>query len=306
MNARVLKDGIARRTMALFCAGVVVIFAALIAVLFLKSGPAWSIDSLAKVIASTRWHPTEGAFGLGSFITGTAWVSLICMIIAVPLSVCAAIFLSEYAHDRAKRLIKPVIDVCAGISPVVYGVWGVLVIVPAVRSAMPYVCEILPFFPFESSNHTGYSALAGGIVLAVMVSPLIIFITEGVLSAVPRGMRDASIALGATKWQTIRNVVLVRAWPGIIAAIMLGMSRAVGETMAVLMVSGCSISGKPASIFDPAYPLPAMIANTYGEMMSIPLYDAAVMFAAFILLVITMLFNLMGWGILLYVERKTA
>jgi phosphate transport system permease protein len=131
-----------------------------------------------------------------------------------------------------------------------------------------------------------------------MVLPIIISIAEEVLTAVPFGVREASLALGATKWQTVRDVVLKKAWPGILAAVILGLSRAFGETMAVLMVAGCAMNVMPKSIFDPGYPLPALIANTYGEMMSIPLYDAAVLLAALVLLVVTVMFNIVGWKIL--------
>jgi phosphate transport system permease protein len=117
-------------------------------------------------------------------------------------------------------------------------------------------------------------------------------------------MRQASFALGSTKWQTVKYVVLRKAWPGIVASVILGLSRAFGETMAVLMVAGCAIGMIPKSIFDPAYPLPALIANTYGEMMSVPLYDAAVLLAAFILLAVTASFNMIGWSILLKAESE--
>lgn len=227
------------------------------------------------------------------------------MIIAVPLSILSAIYLSEYAHKRVKEFAQPIIDLLAGISPVVYGVWGIIAVVPLVRDfLMPLFSQRLPFFPFASDNYTGFTALTAGIVLAVMVFPIIISIVEEVLRTVPFEIREASLALGATKWQTIKYAVLKKAWPGIIAAIILGLSRAFGETMAVLMVAGCSLQGFPKSIFDTAYPLPALIANTYGEMMSIPLYDAAVLLAAFILLLITIIFNIFGWGILLRIERS--
>jgi phosphate transport system permease protein len=117
-------------------------------------------------------------------------------------------------------------------------------------------------------------------------------------------MREASQALGATKWQTIKHTVIKKALPGIVAAVILGLSRAFGETMAVLMVAGCDLHGFPKGIFDTAYPLPALIANTYGEMMSIPLYDAAILLAAFMLLVVTTSFNMLAWGILLRIEQK--
>lgn len=163
---------------------------------------------------------------------------------------------------------------------------------------MPFFSKRLPFFPFASDNYTGFSVLTAGIVLAVMVLPIIIAIAEEVLSSVASGIRQAALALGATKWQMIKGVVLKKAAAGIFAAIILGLSRAFGETMAVLMVAGCAMNIIPKSIFDPGYPLPALIANTYGEMMSIPLYDAAVLLAALVLLVVTALFNIVGWKIL--------
>jgi phosphate transport system permease protein len=169
---------------------------------------------------------------------------------------------------------------------------------------MPFFSEKFPFFPFHSDNYTGYCAFTGGIVLSVMVFPIIISVIDEVLSTVPFEVREASFALGATKWETTKLIVLKKAKVGIIAALILGLSRAFGETMAVLMVAGCDLHGFPKSIFDTAYPLPALIANTYGEMMSIPLYDAAILLAAFILLVVTTLFNMVAWGILLHVERS--
>jgi phosphate transport system permease protein len=235
----------------------------------------------------------------------TLWVTVISVSIAVPLSVLTEIYISEYAHGKVRELIKPIIDVLAGISPVIYGFWGIIAIVPLVRDhLMPFFSTRFPFFPFASENFTGYCALTGGIVLAVMISPIIISVAEEVLRAVPFGMRQSSLALGATKWQTVKYVVIRKAWPGIIASVILGLSRAFGETIAVLMVAGCALGVLPRSIFDPAYPLPALIANTYGEMMSIPLYDAAVLLAAFILLVITASFNVIGWSILLRIEEE--
>jgi phosphate transport system permease protein len=266
-----------------------------------------AIRNLKDLLFSSTWHPTQGQFGLASFIAGTLWVTAIAIIIAVPLSILTAIYLSEYAPRRIREFAKPIIDLLAGISPVVYGVWGIIAIVPLVRDyLMPFFSERLPFLPFASDNYTGFSALTGGVVLSVMVFPIIISIVEEVIRTVPFEMREASLALGATKWQTVKWTVLKKSRTGIIAAIILGLSRAFGETMAVLMVAGCDLHGFPKSIFDTAYPLPALIANTYGEMMSIPLYDAAVLLAAFILLIVTCLFNMLGWGILLRIERSEA
>jgi len=273
--------------------------------LYLRARPILEIRPLKALLFSPIWHPLKGEFGLASFIVGTLWVTVIGMVIAVPLSILTAIYFSEYAHRRVREMLKPVIDLLAGISPVIYGVWGIIAIVPLVRDyLMPFLSERFAFFPFRSDNYTGYSALTGGIVLAVMVLPIIISIVEEVMGTVPFEMREASQALGATKWQTIKHTVLKKAMPGIVAAIILGLSRAFGETMAVLMVAGCDLHGFPMGIFDTAYPLPALIANTYGEMMSIPLYDAAILLAALILLIVTTSFNMLAWGILLRIERK--
>jgi phosphate transport system permease protein len=305
MDIRKLKDTIARRLMFILCLFVLSLTFLFGFGLHQRSKPILAIKGLKDLLFSSSWHPGQGQFGLASFITGTIWVTVIAMLIAVPLSILTAIFLSEYAHKRVRELIKPIIDLLAGISPVIYGVWGIIAVVPLVRDyLMPFFSEKLPFFPFTSDNYTGFSALTGGIILAVMVFPIIISVVEEVLRTVPFEIREASLALGATKWQTVKYTVLKKAKPGIIAAVVLGLSRAFGETMAVLMVAGCAMHIFPKSIFDPAYPLPALIANTYGEMMSIPLYDAAVLLAAFILLAVTTAFNMVGWGILIRLERK--
>ncbi|MDD5773876.1 MAG: phosphate ABC transporter permease subunit PstC [bacterium] len=304
MNARKFKDLLARKIMGLLAGLVLSLVFLIIFGLYNRSKPILVINSLKDLLFSTSWHPTQGKFGLLNFIFGTFWITSIALLITVPLSILTGIYIAEYAPRRVREFIKPLIDLLAGISPVIYGVWGVVVIVPLVRDyLMPFLSGKLPFFPFVSENYTGYSALSGGIVLAVMVFPIIISIVEEIIRTVPLEMREASLSLGATKWETVKYVVLKRVRPGIIAAIILGMSRAVGETIAVLMVAGCSMQGFPRSIFDTAYPLPAFIANTYGEMMSIPLYDSAVLLAAFLLLLMTIFFNMIGWGILLKLEE---
>lgn len=305
INSRQKKDWAARQVMLFLCLVFLSLAFLIIFGLFKRAEPILSVKGLNELLFSVAWHPTQGQFGLASFMMGTFWVTAIAMVIAVPLSILTAIYLSEYAHKNLREFIKPIIDLLAGISPVIYGVWGTIAIVPLVRDyLMPFASARLPFFPFISENYTGFSALTAGIVLAVMTFPIIISITEEVLRTVPFEFRESSLALGATKWQTVKNAVLKKAWPGIMAAIILGLSRAFGETIAVLMVAGCSLQGFPKSIFDTAYPLPALIANTYGEMMSIPLYDAAVLLAAFFLLIVTILFNMLGWGILLRMERN--
>lgn len=307
MTPRQIQDRVARGGARLLCLSILLLAAVMVVGLYLRARPILAIRWLGELLFSSVWNPARGEFGLAGFIAGSLWVTGLAILIAVPLGLLTAIYLSEYAHQRLRGIAKPVLDVLAGISPVVYGVWGAAAIVPLVRDAvMPWVSERLPFVPFASENDTGFSALSAGIVLAIMVLPILVSVAQEVLGTVPFEVREASLALGATRWETIKWVVLRKARPGLVAAVILGLSRAFGETMAVLMVAGCALQGIPRSIFDPAYPLPALIANTYGEMMSVPLYDAAVLLAALVLLVVTVAFNVVAWATLLRLEHRAA
>lgn len=286
---RIIKDAIARYAML----GLAFLVSALIFViaygLIAKSAPILKLKSISELIFSTNWRPSSGYFGFAPFIIGTIWVTVVAMILAVPSGILTAIYLAEYSHKRVRDIFKPMLDVAGGISPVIFGLFGVLVIVPFVKSLSP--------------DSTGFSVLAAGIVLAIMIFPTIASVAEEVIHSVPREARESSLALGATGWETIKYVVLRKAGAGIVAAIILGLSRAFGETIAVLMVVG-NVVQVPQSLFDAAYTLPALIANNYGEMMSIPLYDSALLFAALILLVVTVFFNIAAWLILLRIERS--
>lgn len=278
----------------------------ILGVLIYRSLPILSSNSIWRLLTGRTWLPSEGLFGFLPFIMGSAWVTVVAMVIAVPPCLLTAIYLSEYARPAVRNFMRPLLDLLAAIPSVVYGVWGVIAIVPLVERLAPKLSSVLGGIPFfNSTNPTGYSILAGGIVLAVMVCPFIIAVSLEVLHTVPDGYRQASLAVGATHWETVRYAVLPKARSGLIAGIVLGASRAVGETMAVLMVVG-NVAKLPTSIFDPAYPLPALIANNYGEMLSIPLYDAALMTAALILLVAVIVINILAVIILRRITRAVA
>jgi phosphate transport system permease protein len=288
------KDWLAERSFFLITVLPLVILVLVLLALIVRSWPIMQVKSLVDLLLGRVWKPTQGQFGFLPFIAGTFWVTIVALVLAVPPCLLSAIFLSEYSRPRIANLVKPLLDLLAGIPSVVYGVWGLVAIVPFVQKISPVVQRWLGFIPlFSSKNPTGYSILAGSIVLAVMVAPFIIAITFEILQTVPSGVREASLALGATRWQTTRYAVLPHTISGIVAGIVLGASRALGETMAVLMVVG-NVAKMPTSIFDPAYPLPALIANNYGEMMSIPMYDAALMGAALVLLLIVLFFNVLS------------
>jgi phosphate transport system permease protein len=289
------KDSAARWSMAALTMAATLLVPVMAVALALRARPILAGRSIWELLFSTTWRPLQGLFGFYPFITGTLWVTGVAMMISVPPALLTAIYLAEYAAPRTRNLVMPLVDLLAGIPSVVYGVWGMLTVVPAVQNTVaPALGRWLGFIPlFRSDNPTGFGILAGAVVLAVMVVPIIIAVAYEVIDAVPRGLREASLALGATRWQTIKRVVLRRSLPGVIAAVMLGFSRAFGETMAVLMVVG-NIPQVPHSLFDAAYPLTALIANNYGEMMSVPLYDAALLGAALILLVVVLGFNVVS------------
>jgi phosphate transport system permease protein len=293
-HRRLLKDRVASKVMM-----ILTIFSSLIAFLmafglYHRSRPILAIKSLTELLFSTSWHPLRGEFGFFPFIMGTLWVTGVAVAIAVPLCLLTSIYLSQYAHRGVREWINPLIDLLAGIPSVVYGMWGILIIVPLIKN------HIAPFFGIFS---TGYSVIAGSIVLAIMIFPIMIHVSVEVFRTLPYELSEASLALGATKWQTVKHVVIRKAMPGVIAAIVLGLSRAFGETMAVLMVAG-NVAKSPSSVFDPAYPLPALIANNYGEMMSVPLYDSALLLASLILLLVVLFFNIISRIILIKIERS--
>jgi len=249
--------------------------------LFFKALPIMKEKSLWVLLTSGNWKPFKGEFGFLPYILSTFYVSMIAIIIALPLSLLSGIYLCTYASKSVGRIFEPVIDLLSGIPPVIYGVWGTLTIVPLISE------KIAPHYVEFSS---GYSVLAGGLVLAIMILPLLISILLEVFRSVPKEIIDASLSLGATKWQTVKKVMLRKSFSGIVAATVLSVSRAFGETIAVLMVCG-NIPIVPHSLFDACYPLPALIANNYGEMLSMPSYESALMLGAFLLFIIIVLFN---------------
>jgi phosphate transport system permease protein len=250
--------------------------------LYLKSVLLLHEHSLADLIFSKTWRPSAGEFGFYPFIIGSIWVTLVAMLITAPVCLLTAIYVTQYTKKFFLRIMHPAIDILAGIPSVVYGLWGVLVIVPFISRYLG---------PWLDIKTMGYSILAASFVLSIMIIPFVLNIIIEIFRSIPMELKEASLSLGATQWQTITSVLMRKALPGIIAAFGFGLARAFGETMAVLMVVG-NVVRLPKGVFDPGYTLPALIANNYGEMLSIPQYDSALMFAALLLLVVSLFFNL--------------
>jgi len=255
----------------------------LFSVLYFKSFLLLRNFGLGDLIFSTSWHPSKGEFGFYPFIIGSIWVTLLAILISTPICLLTAINVTQYAKKRFLRIMHPVIDILAGLPSVVYGVWGILVIVPFISRYLG---------PWLGIKTMGYSILAGAFVLSIMIIPFILNIIIEIFKTIPMELKEATLSLGSTKWQMVKHVLLRKALPGIIAAVGFGLARAFGETMAVLMVVGNMVK-VPTSVFDPGYTLPSLIANNYGEVLSIPQYDSALMFAALLLLVVSLFFNLL-------------
>ena len=293
-KSRLIKDKTAKATMFILTI-VAILFVIVMAVgLYLKSAPVLHEKSLWTLISSSEWKPIKGEFGFLPFIMGTLWVTFIAILLATPIAIFTAVYLTEYAKPYIKKFIFHALYILAALPSVIYGIWGTLVIVPLISN------KIASFFVEYS---TGYTVLAAGIVLAVMILPLLVSLFIEVFSIVPNDLREASLSLGATRWQTTYKVVMRKTLSGIIASIVLAISRAMGETIAVLMVCGCVMT-IPNGILDSCYPIPALIANNYGEMLSMPLYESALMFAALILFVVVFVFNLLSRVVLYRMEKR--
>ncbi|MEW6657437.1 MAG: phosphate ABC transporter permease subunit PstC [Thermodesulfobacteriota bacterium] len=216
--------------------------------IFVEGLPLIMHTGVKDFIFSTHWAPTKGFFGIGAMIVSSILVTLGAMVLGVPLGLACAIVLAEFSSERLRRLLKPTLELLAGIPSVVYGFLGVIWLVPLIRNHL---------------GGPGLSLLAAAVILGIMILPTVISISIDALTAVPDVYRDGSIALGATEWQTVRRVVLPAASSGIITAIILGMGRAVGETMAVIMVAGNALK-IPTSILDPVRTLTSNIALELG------------------------------------------
>lgn len=284
MTNRRIKDFASSTWMMAAVALVLLLPLAIVTGLVVKSWPIVEQERLQQLIWSSEWQPMQEKFGFLPFILSSVIVSIIGLLIMVPVGLFPAIYLTQYASPRLLRAMRSVIDILAGIPSVIHGVWGVLVIVPLVAHIIA---------PIYGKDTSGYTILAGGIVLAIAVIPFVLHMLLEVFRGIPVELKEAALSVGATYWETIKKVVLRKAMPGILAAFALGVSKAFGETIAVLMVVG-NVVQLPTSVFDAGYPLPSLIANNYGEMLSIPMYDSALMFAALLLFVVVLLFNLLS------------
>jgi phosphate transport system permease protein len=245
-----------------------------------------------QFLTSSEWDPVAGQFGAAPAIAGTIITSLVALALATPLALGGAIFISEFSPAWLRQPLSFFVDLLAAVPSVVYGLWGIFFLVPMLREhLMPFLRDTLHLgaTPFFTGPAYGPSVLAAGLILAIMVLPYIAAVSREVLMAVPRSQREAALALGATRWETITGAVVPYARSGIIGGIILGLGRALGETMAVTMVIG-NRHELSASLFAPGYTMASLIANEFSEATS-DLHLSALMAVGFVLFLITLIVN---------------
>jgi phosphate transport system permease protein len=294
-TTRKLYDMVGTRLMFFVTISVVFLFFLLLAILIEGSIGILEEESLSDLIFSSTWKPFSGEFGLFAVIIDTLIVTAISMLIAVPISLLTAIYIAEYAPKRFRNIVRPFIDVLAGVPSVVFGLCALLVFVPFVRD------DIAPFFGNTISS--GFSLFTASLILAIMVFPIIISLCLESFNSVPIALKEASLSVGATKWETVKKVIFRASGPGILAAIFLGFGRAFGETIAVSMVIG-NQELIPKSLFGPGQTLASLIASNYTEVSSIPILASALIFVALILFVVVLIFNLLGYLVLRRASKR--
>jgi phosphate transport system permease protein len=282
--------------------GVLVVAALIVGELWRIGAPALGQVGVKDFVTRTTWDPTRDIFGAAPYIYGTLVTSAVGLALALPVSVGLALFLTEMASPRIRSIVSFPIGLLAGIPSVVFGLWGLFVLVPILRNPVePLLAKWLGFLPLFQGAPIGLGYLAAGVILAIMILPTITSISIEVLQTVPGSLREAALALGATRWEAIRMAVLPYARAGIVGATMLGLGRALGETMAVTMLIGNSPTIR-ASLFAPGYTLPSVIANEFAEASG-EMHTSALAALGLLLFAVTILLNIVA-RLLVRISRR--
>jgi phosphate transport system permease protein len=285
------------RLCAFSIAGVLVLIAIQVA---LQALPAIQKFGLGFIFLQ-EWDPVKESYGVLPMIYGTLMTSLIGLLLAVPIGVGTAIFLSEnFLPLSVRTTLIFLVELLAAIPSVVYGLWGIYVLIPLINPMGTWLHENFGWFPLFGTDASGPGLLPAGIVITIMILPMITAISRDALGSLPPELRQASIGLGATRWETIFNVLLPAAFSGIVGAIMLGLGRAMGETMAVTMLIG-NANQVNFSLFAPGNTIASLLANQFAEASGLQI--SALMYAGLILFVLTLIVNVIAQRIVLHVQK---
>jgi phosphate transport system permease protein len=259
----------------------IALFVGITLLLFYRSLPILSEYPLSSMLISTNWDPAANDFGFLPAIVGTIYVTALSMLMGVPIALGAAIYIAEYAEGRTKTIISSLIDVLAAIPSVIFGLVALIVVVPFIGS---YVA------PVFSENTVGVGIFTVSLVMSIVVTPFMTSLSVESLESLPDELRETSLGVGATKFETIRSVLLRAAGPGIFSAILLGFGRVFGATIVPALLIGGQTQ-IPASVFSTGQTLPTLIVNDFGELMSLPLTQSALIFVGLMLVIVVWLFN---------------
>jgi phosphate ABC transporter permease protein PstC len=275
-------------------AGLAAFILVLIAFFFVRllvdAWPAFQHEGLLDFVFGNDWVPSQNQFGALPLLFGTLVTSAIALLIGVPVAIATALYITELAPARVRRPLTVLVELLAAVPSVVYGLWGIFFLAPKLLPAEKWFNSTFSFLPFVGGPVSIPNYFVAGLILAIMILPIVSAISREVLATVPKDHREAALALGATRWEAIRMAVLPYARPGIAGASMLGLGRALGETIAVTIVIGNAADiGK--SVFSQGYSLAAVIANEFGEAASDPTHRASLVAAGLLLFVFTLFVN---------------
>jgi phosphate transport system permease protein len=283
--------------------GLVLVVAGLIVLnLAVLTRPLLAVTAPWEFLRGDNWDPVTQQYGALPFIYGTLVTSVVSCVVAVPVAVGLALFITQFSHPRLAPFFSVPVELLAAIPSVVYGLWGLAVLVPLLRTTLePFLGRTLGFLPFFKGPPIGFGYLAAGLVLAVMILPTIVSVSVEVMKTTPEAQREAALALGATTWESVRWSVIPHSRAGILGACLLGLGRALGETMAVTMLIGNS-RNISLSLFAPGYSLPAVIANEFAEATD-AVQVGALAGCGLILFVVTFLLNAAARWLVTAVQR---
>jgi phosphate ABC transporter permease protein PstC len=299
-----LPDRLLRWGLTALSVGVIVLIAFFFVRLIVESEPVFSQQGVFNYLFTNDWVPSRDLYGAVPLIAGTLITSAIALVIGVPVAVATALFVTELAPRRIRQPLTVLVELLAAVPSVVYGLWGFFFLIPKLLPAERWFAETFSFIPFVGGSVTGPNYFVAGLILAIMILPIVSAISREVMSTVPREHKEAALALGATRWEMIRMAVIPYSRAGIAGGAMLGLGRAIGETIAVTLVIGnAPVIGD--SIFQQGYTLAAVIANEFGEAASDPLHRAALIAAGLVLFVLTLVVNGIARTFVVRAERGT-
>ncbi len=298
-----LPDRALRWILTLLALGILGLIGFFFVRLFIEADPAFAKFGFFGFTFTNDWDVSRNFYGALPLVVGTLITSVIALVIGVPVAVATALFLTELCPRRLRSPLTVMVELLAAVPSVVYGLWGVFVLIPRLRGAEQWFGGTFHFLPFVGPDVPGPNYFIAGIILAIMIVPIVSAISREVLTTVPTEHKEAALALGATHWEMIRMAVLPYARPGITGGAMLGLGRAIGETIAVTLVIG-NAPRIGDTVFSQGYTLAAVIANEFGEAANNPTHRAALIAAGLVLFVLTLLVNVLARWLVRRGERR--